>query len=334
MRRSPAKQTARAGFTLVELLVVIAIIAVLVSLFAGAVVVVMRKVDEVKAHSDIDQMQSACNTFKQQLKVPYIPSRIRLYEDGGYNPNDQLDADSLAYLKRMFPKLQFPVDWNGDGVVAYPNGQPQRWELEGDQCLVFFLGGLQVQSPNACVGFSTNPANPMQPGGDRINGGPFFQFPGTRLFSRGIASPSGLPSGSFFSFQDPFLKNYYAFFSSYKAANGYNRYFDYYYAVTAGNNNNNPYGVSDCRSLGVWPYASTLGSLPRYQNPETFQIICAGPNGRFGTGTVIFNSPTYPAVNVPGQWLGGPLWDASSPTVSAGGEDDLSNFSAGRLIGG
>jgi RNA polymerase sigma factor (sigma-70 family) len=282
-----------------------------------------------QAHSEIVQMVGAVNKFKQLFKVPYIPSRIRLCEDGGYNPNDALDADSRDYLKRLFPKLQYPVDWNGDGITSFPNGKPQRWELEGDQCLVFFLGGLQVSGPNSCVGFSTNPANPMQPGGRRINGGAFFQFPVSRLFARRITSPSGLSSGTFFSFQDPYLKNYYAFFSSYKSANGYNRYFDYHMGL-------NPVGqkfgpVSDCRTLGVWPYASALGSLPRYQNPETIQIICAGTNGQFGSGTVIVNSPMSPAQNFPGQWLGGPTWDSLNPNVSPGGSDDLSNFSAWRL---
>jgi prepilin-type N-terminal cleavage/methylation domain-containing protein len=336
----------RPGFTLVELLVVIAIIAVLVSLLVGASVAVLRKVDEVKAHNDIQQMGVAVNTFKQQMKVPYLPSRIRLREDlTTYSLNDPLDADSLAYLNRVFPKMTGQtvvgqpgryVDWNGDGTYFNANGISQAWELEGDQCLVFFLGGIQTTGPNAVLGFSSNPADPSLPGADRINGGPFFQFAGDRLFSRGITSPSGLSSGSFFSFQDSFKRNYYAYFSSYKAANGYNRYFDYYFAFPSPNGGA-PYqtGFSDCQSLGVWPYASVLGPLPRYQNAETFQIVCAGANGQFGTGTVITNSPTFPAVNYPGQWFGpGPIWDASFPSVSPGGEDDLSNFSAGRLIGG
>jgi prepilin-type N-terminal cleavage/methylation domain-containing protein len=321
MKTYHAKPAPRTGFTLVELLVVIALIAVLVSLLVAASVNVLRRVDETRAHNDMDQLQTACNTFKQQFKVPYIPSRIRLYEDLNYNLADPLDADSYAYLKRLFPKMQLPVYWSGNF-----GGQPQHFELEGDQCLVFFLGGIPTYGPNSCQGFSTNPTNPALPGGDRINGGPFFQFPSNRLFSRPVVSPSKLTSGAFFSFQDTFGKNlatsFYAYFSSYKAANGYNRYFDYYMALV-----NAP--ISDCNSLGVWPYAAALGGLPRYQNPETFQIICAGPDGLFGTGSAITSSPTFG-----GTWSGGPLWDSSAPNVSQFGQDDLSNFSPSRLITG
>jgi hypothetical protein len=48
----------------------------------------------------------------------------------------------------------------------------------------------------------------------------------------------------------------------------------------------------------------------KYHNPNTFQIICAGYDGKFGPGGV---------------------WDPTDPTVTKEGRDDLSNFTGNRL---
>lgn len=326
MRLIPARKPERRGFTLLELLVVIAIIAVLVSLTAAAVMRFIVKGDELRARHDMTQLQGGLESFKTQFNVTWIPSRIRIREDlTTYNPNDPYEAESLAYLKKLFPKLGTnavtQVDWNGNGSLDGPV------DLEGDQCLVFFLGGIPTISGGVpgCLGFSTNPSNPAAVGGDRL---PHFEFRSDRL----VLQPPGsqrVPNG-FYSYLDAFGKNVYAYFSAYKKSNGYNRYWSYTAAL------NNGVGLSDCPSLrsdapggyGVWPYAIELGATPRYHNPETYQILCAGPDGTFGTGTIITGAPGIPQGSQ--VWAGAPTWTTQTASafvaLSPGIRDDMSNF--------
>ena len=131
----------------------------------------LNKGPEVQNRHDIGELASAINSFKNRFKVDYLPSRILLREDLNYavvnppmNAAQLLENDSAQFLQRMWPRLRGPVDWSGDGV---PNGP---WLLEGDQCLVFFLGGIPVSSGGVLgtEGFSTNPAVPAAPGGEPV----------------------------------------------------------------------------------------------------------------------------------------------------------------------
>ena len=152
------------------------------------------------------------------------------------------------------------------------------------------------------------------PGANRI--GPFFDFDPNRL---------SIPPGKtyFPAYQDSFgvrptdgKPRYYAFFSSYKHQNGYNRY------RTDGWLASNPAGMapvmSDCRSLGVWPYASS-GPPYLYLKPNAQQIICCGPDGTFGPGTDL-------NATVPYYWN-----ENTAAQIPNGGADDLANFATNRL---
>jgi hypothetical protein len=221
------------------------------------------------------------------------------------------------------------VDWNGNGVFQTP-AQGGDYILEGDQCLVFFLGGIPGNSvPLQCRGFSTNPTDPSYsplPGSpdDRI--GPFLDFASNRLVL--LSPPQGNPLGrspGHFSYLDTYgisdgkgkvlSGQPFAFFSSNNRTNGYNRYY-------------NPASPSsDCPMLGVWPYVeiSTLGSPTKYWKSNSFQIVAAGGDGAFGGG---------------GVPLGGGLWTTWTPATAGsiyvqgtpGGYDDQSNFT-GSLLG-
>src|SRR5262249_51433873 len=158
------------------------------------------------------------------------------------------------------------IDWSN--AIDWSGGDPEFSSviLEGDQCLVFFLGGIPrtVDGVADCQGFSTNPRNPAAPGGGR------------RAICYEFHSPPlvKLHDNAFLSYLDPYQKQPYAYFSSYKYRNGYNRYFP----VS---------GDSDCAKLEVWPYARKLGEQPEYVNPDTWQIISAGADTQFGPGTVL-----------------------------------------------
>src|SRR5262249_52023555 len=147
---------------------------------------------------------------------------------------------------------------------------------------------------------------------DRI--GPFFEFKSNRLgllsnnqkqiLNISTANPPTL------AYADPYGSLTYAYFSSYKTRNGYNRYF---------NAQNNP--SSDCAALGVWPYAE---SNSIYLNPETFQIISAGADKAFGQGTNLTVNP-LPFWDLASHASSAALSQAGSPAARTG-LDDMSNF--------
>jgi RNA polymerase sigma factor (sigma-70 family) len=355
-----------------------------------------------RTRHEMSQLDAALQSFKVKYGF-YPPSRIRLreiyteYNIPG-NPSgtvDPLDVDSVYYLTKMFPRI---VDtWAGNpanglepatgvlpGMDWNLNGQIDKGVnlvLEGDQCLVFFLGGLGIIDPNtdepSLAGWSTDVSNPIkiavaklrlgfanqnptlvpQVIGDRnkfydfdskrlvylyqtpdrsnhatSNAPPSYQSApgspplGPRTF---LLHPNYLPTNEpanqgfpFMSYADHFgtcdgqgtvvlnsaLRpnpsnpvsqpgGVYAYFSSYKKANGYNRYFGY-------SVNGQATYFSDCQMLGVWPYAH--GNQPnlgfpnlRYLNSTTYQIISSGRDTIFGSGT-------SPWAAQAGMWFAGP----------------------------
>lgn len=248
----------RAGFTLIELLVVIAIIGVLVGLAVFGIIPLLRKGPDLRDASDIQQLQTALQEFKNKFGV-YPPSKIKLYSSRtGIAPFSAYSTDttplaqeSLAYLNRIWPRLgDFSgIKWNGTGLQT-------GVILEGDQCLVFFLGG-----PQGTEGFTTSQSNPIPDPtipGDRIK---FFEFQAGRLKDRG---GNGFPS-YVDNWQDPNNNHYFVYFTSGKKANSY----DDTHAISFGTDS-------------VAPVYSTTTPSKKYYNPNTFQIIAPGGDGLYG----------------------------------------------------
>jgi prepilin-type N-terminal cleavage/methylation domain-containing protein len=379
----------RSGFTIIELLTVIAIIGVLASLLTVATMKSLRYAEDVRAHNDLRQLSDAAATaFMTKFQLPYIPSRLVLAEqinDYFTNPptnttfKSAVHQDSLEFLQRMWPRITelsggnliwsvsdpsyqpsplAYIDWNGNGLPDTP-----EVILEGDQCLVFFLGGIpQLTTASGvpgCLGFSASPTNPAAPGGTRI--GPFYQFDSTRLVNWNAAGNNFLHTGGaspnpYYSYLDAYssaggITNSagfltvpiargapYAYFSKYKSDNGYNRY--------AGLNMPTATlpPVSDCDSLGrlftptanqanrLWPYAangptSTSTGRPfQYQNASSFQIICAGRDGKFGSGSFLTADNSH-NLFVNNTWTpASARGDTTDP-----GFDDLASFYSNNL---
>jgi hypothetical protein len=126
---------------------------------------------------------------------------------------------------------------------------------------------------------------------------PFFTFPPERLFVRPTAN-FGNPS-NFASFNDYYGQSTptpYLFFSAYNRANGYAPA----YAIPI---------------LGVQPYYQSGTTVKQYLNPNSIQIICAGPDGNFGGG-------------------GGPWTPANAELfypAGTAGADDQANFYGANL---
>jgi general secretion pathway protein G len=347
----------------VELLIVILIVGLLVSLISAATIRALSSANRTRNMSEVRQLGVSIENFKQKYGI-YPPSRIKLSKTLSYPASGtagSLDQISLSTLTRLWPRLAASggsgatawtfIDWNGSGALS------PDVILEGDQCLVFFLGGIPSTAGgiNSCTGFSTNAQNPAW---HIANAGtptvpPFFEFDSSKLITLPAANRvsygAGLPavSTSHFSYRDTYKLAPYAYFSSGTSRNGYNPL-----ASTL------PLGTkssSDCSSLGVWPYAQSAGS---YLNPATCQIISAGANGKtlgalsstwgfgtgwgFGRGSDLNAATTYGAGTPNAVWtetiLGSASttsvsWDYGPPTSPTGlpfdltaGFDDQSNF--------
>lgn len=296
----------RAAFTLIELLVVIAIIAVLTSLMSSAVVKSLEAGTRLRTTVEIRQLDAACVAFKTRFG-DYPPSYVRLRKNGAYDlrldaggqPIDKRDFMSYQTLVTLWPRLKFPVNWNGD-----PNSRfDSVWELEGDQCLVYFLGGIpHGGTVRACMGFSTDPQNPAGSGSERIQ--PFFEFDNNRLRE--------LSGNGFYSYLDPYGEQPYAYFSGWGRTPGY---------ADVTKQRTGPYRT-DCPRLGVWPYAeippsTTTSNVRIWHRPISFQVLSAGKDGQWGIGTRLTDpSPAYWSYNQVGAYI------SRFPAAS----DDFSNF--------
>jgi prepilin-type N-terminal cleavage/methylation domain-containing protein len=344
MNRAHPQGTRRSAFTLIELMIVIVIIGLLVALITAASFWALRTAKRNRNRAEISQLEVALEQFKSRFGF-YPPSRLKLAEvfNATNYPNagtsGTLDADSVQYLTTMFPRMvntwqTTGIDWNGNNLI-----DAGFVILEGDQCLVFFLGGIPGQcplttppptpvstNPPTVLGFSTNPSNPAFATTDRI--GPFFDFNTSRLV---ILQPAQYPatnandaarSLAHYSYLDTYGSSNglgtlasgqpYAYFSAYN-----NGIYHRYWAATA------PF--SDCVWLNTWPWAQT--TVPQYWKPDTFQIISAGADSSFGTGSVITAGPPVAIA---------PTWTAATCTTvcpeGSVGYDDQGNFT-GALLG-
>ncbi len=248
MRLAPPRRSGRQAFTLIELLVVIAIITILAGLTLAAVMKFLSRGPEVQARSDITNLDVALKSFYSKVGA-YPPSQIKLCENWSNYGNTQLDQDSQAFLRKMFPRGNFVAGatFNWAGVPA----TGATYILQGQECLVYFLQGPRGAGFDTTIGQTGL-------GNNRL--GPFYTFQPGRLQASTV-------NAKFQIYIDPWGKQPFAYFSCYNTPNGYNRY-----------------GASDCSALSVQPYLNNVNNVGQYYNPETYQIITAGADQVFGTG--------------------------------------------------
>ena len=277
------------GFTLVEVLVVISIIGLLVGLLLPAINAARRRAKMTAIKTEMTQLALALEDFRNKVG------------GGQYPPDGTNGQDVLRFLKAAFPRAAW-----GNGVTVPTNITP-------DTALCFWLGGAQDAS-GAFIGFSANPANPFDGSQSRI---PIsYEFDkttnATRFFSKGpIAGPSN-PGGN---------TNWALW--QYFPLNGkditYNSPFVYFKAVagqyTASSAITLPSG-SSLPAPTVFAYKDSI-TPAAFINPKTYQLLCAGLDGRYGK-TTDGNGPLYPA---------GTNYD------QAYGSDDMGNFTQSATVG-
>ncbi len=168
----PRSSRPRQAFTMIELLVVLAIILALLGILLPAVMQVKVRVDEAGVVAHIKQLDGACEAFKQKYG-DHPPSMILLKEAGDYDPTNPFELYSKNYLESIFRGINLRAghNWNGDrnanGTERIDPPGSQGYTLQGDECLVYFLGGVPRSAPGVGStpdGFNSDPANPTVPG--------------------------------------------------------------------------------------------------------------------------------------------------------------------------
>ena len=206
----------RRGFTLIELMVVITVIAILASFVVPAVSRALFAGENTQVIAEVKLLEKALLDFKNEYGS-YPPSHFVLHEDmAGWFGDLTLTGDaairranSERLIRRIFgeeytppqlpgsttsmtnPPIAF-YDIDGDGLLAGESdydpsndySSDDEIVLNGAECLVFFLGGMQALSPEGTripVGFSKNRLNPFTivSGGNRDK--PLFEFDNSRF---------------------------------------------------------------------------------------------------------------------------------------------------------
>jgi len=185
------------------------------------------------------------------------------------SPPPGVTAQEMAYsrdaLRKMFGSRLLEPDANGAFNFVPWDGTTNKAVtiLEGQQCLVFYLGGVPdtANGVTKMTGFSSDPRNPVAPGGaDRI--GPFYNFESNRL----------VPAGSRFpSYLDRYTTPY-AYFGGTGAANTYKSYCPSLPCPGAANG-----------QVGPIAYQETA---TRWTRPDGYQIISAGKDMKFAPGGI------------------------------------------------
>jgi prepilin-type N-terminal cleavage/methylation domain-containing protein len=298
---------ARSAFTLIELLVVIAIIGILVGLTLAFILPMFRQGPDLQDLNEISQMQIAINNFKTKTGT-YPPSKIRLRQTfSNYKTTDPLDVDSVYYLSKIWPRMGDFKKYAWDGVAA------KQYVLEGDQCLVFFLGGLF-----GTQGFSADPTDPCGKSAKRIP--PYMQFDAGRLQVRSSAPTQNPAFPSYYNNWRVPTQQFYAYFSSGRAKNGYHSGGNVSHAI-AGMDNVTPYYDF------TFDPKTKLYSITDYLNPASFQIISAGEDGRFTQASAPALPPDSPTPPQRGTWKVG----AVSSDSTEFWKDNRSNFTPNQL---
>ena len=167
--RSPAP---RLGFSLIELLIVIVIIGILMALIIPSISGVRRNVQQAAVSTEITQLDQAIMSFKTRFGVEPPSSLTVPVDAASWTPADR------QKVLRIWDQFDFTSCGGRPGGYS---GTVSN--LNGAECLVFFLGGLNSGTPTtpSLIGFSKNPVTPWSAAGENRDAPFFDNFSSNRL---------------------------------------------------------------------------------------------------------------------------------------------------------
>lgn len=293
----------RSGFTLMEILIVIVITVLLMGLLIPAVTKAISTANRVANASDMHQLDVALANFKS-LTGFHPPSYFRVYNDypDSRYATDGIDQESGAIASKLFGQTT-GLNWmDPTNPNTIPNGYCSPlvsgplplpfWNLQGDQCLVFFLGGRPIGNTGQTSDI------PGTNGFDfpRFRHSSFFEFKANRLVLR--------TRNGFFSYldvygesdkhgntlnSDPTKSNFqvdhgkpYVYFASW---GGMKDNYRISHAVD--------FPVSSTTTKVVMPYYLEVSSK-RFHQSHTYQLLSAGKDRKFGNWIQWYVDNPYP----------------------------------------
>lgn len=383
------------AFTLIEVLITILIVATLAALIFPALASSIRATKRAVVQAEFSQLSQGIAVFATKYGS-HPPSRLVCSETGDYSAaffNAQwaartdrhvLRLRSANDIRRLWPRVKLsdvllsardPADVYASNPIGIPgctyydfNGNGKidiaPYELTGDECLPFFLGGVprpipgtSASSPTSfgLIGFATDPRNPFQPetyiGPNDLPVTPArtasTEFKVDRLFDQdndGVPAYADGYHGS--SALTPYV---------YFASTGAGQYDPSDCDFTAEPSGDpmpvagfrlpggdvaspgpNPYAASAVLPTGPPGYATgPLIDRPGFSvswiNPNGYQILAAGTDRRVGVGGWFDQRSTTGKLPWPGVASAKVTGATYTENPRDGERDNLTNFSAGPL---
>jgi type II secretory pathway pseudopilin PulG len=285
------------------MLVVLVIIAILAGLISAVAYRGIARAKVARIGIDISQLSQALNNYKTQFGE-YPPDFSDVTSANG-------QAIIMSHIAKAFPR--FTVTWYGSPKTSHPltwtdlqqeilansNNLINLNNMTPATALAFWLGGIPDAQGKPC-GFSKNPADPFEgPTTTPSRIGPLFEFDPGRLtmtsstvadngkyYAPGIIAGTGQP---------------YIYLRAELGQLEPKREYFYYngtaYSIKKGSSGAQPYW--DQRNMG-------------WVNPDSFQILCCGLDGKFGKENV------YPTGNITK-----PIADTTPSSIPSGVLTDL-----------